>query len=67
MRLSLPVLLSAFLLTVNSLHAQVTNPGGCGTVGMTDWFKWYADHRDQLIDERGEDTTRTKYALTQLP
>lgn len=57
MRLSLPVLFTAFLFTVNSLEAQVTNPGGCGTVGMTDWFKWYADHRDQLIDERGEDTT----------
>ncbi|MBL7825009.1 MAG: zinc-dependent metalloprotease [Saprospiraceae bacterium] len=64
MRLTLPFLCLALLLISKPVYSQHTNPDGCGTDGITPWFKWYVQHRDALLAERGGGDTTWLYVPT---
>ncbi len=56
--LILPALFFAFSISAQQPH-PVTNLGGCGYVGHSEWLDWYRNYRESFIHdtERGADTT----------
>jgi hypothetical protein len=55
-----------FFLGFSNVQSQITNPDGCGTVGMTEWFKWYVQNRDMLQAAEGGSDTNWLYVPVTL-
>lgn len=52
-----------FLNGFQILNAQFTERP-CGVKGTSQWFQWYAEHREELIQERSDDSTYLTVPVT---